>query len=189
MKKSPSKQVSLKLPWAEISCWQEFWAGLRWIIEALTRGDLDGIRADWLCRYSDFKADREATEATLTKLKIRLRDKQHVLVGHNLFTDLGFLFATFFGPLPDKVVEFQNVINVLFPNVIDTKFLHTEGNITDGAGRETLKEILAPFRKIHRPMILLHENHSSYGSTGANKDHEAGYDSMYSLYTHQLESC
>ena len=55
-------------------------------------------------------------------------------------------------------------------NGVNTDFLifYTEG----------LKDLLEPFRKNHIPLIVLHEQHTSYGiATG--KSHEAGFDSAY----------
>ncbi len=42
--------------------------------------------------------------------------------------------------------------------------------------RVNLKELLAPFRKTHVPLIVLHEKHTSYGAE-FGKEHEAGFDS------------
>lgn len=42
--------------------------------------------------------------------------------------------------------------------------------------RSNLKDLLAPFRKMHFPLILLHQDHTPYG-VAFGKDHEAGYDS------------
>jgi poly(A)-specific ribonuclease len=150
--------------------------GLRWIIEALTNGDISDIPVEWFCPYLASWEERDAIATSFKEVKEKLQNKKHIVVGHNLFTDLGFLYATFFGPLPDTVTGFQQVINRLFPIVIDTKFLHTDGNTNAGTGREPLKEILRLLKKAHLPMILLHRKHNLY-DTALSREHEAGYDS------------
>lgn len=100
-----------------------------------------------------------------------------MIVGHNLFTDLVYLYTTFVGPLPNDVEDFQDRIRGLFPIVIDTKYLATEGQDSMSATmRKSLCELLEPFKKIHTPLIVLHEEHNSYGAA-IGKQHEAGYDS------------
>lgn len=42
--------------------------------------------------------------------------------------------------------------------------------------RVGLKDLLAPFRKSHTPLIVLHQEHAGYGSD-FGKEHEAGFDS------------
>lgn len=153
---------------------------MRWIFEALTGGDLSAIDPVWFYRAKQDDNDKpEVTmsviEAELTKVISTLKTKKHTIVGHNLFTDLGFLFNTFVGELPDEASLFQEYIHKLFPTIIDTKFLATYG-MTSMSSRSNLASLLEPFRKIHQPLILLHEEHSSYGSV-AGKSHEAGFDS------------
>ncbi|KAK0128249.1 hypothetical protein ONS95_000226 [Cadophora gregata] len=151
--------------------------GLRWIFEALSGGELSDIDPDWFCSKSAedseeqwFKVQREFAEVVET-----LRNKKHIIVGHNLFADLAFLFRTFIGHLPVNVKHFQEDIHALFPYVIDTKYIATYGADAMST-RSNLKELLAPLRKTHVPLILLHESHTTYGAE-FGKEHEAGFDS------------
>ncbi|CZR66890.1 related to poly(A)-specific ribonuclease [Phialocephala subalpina] len=149
--------------------------GMRWIFEALSGGDLSGIDPDWFCKglgLKEINAVKEEFKEICEKLK---NNKKRILVGHNLFTDLGFLYKTFIGTLPTSVKHFQEEIHDLFPFVIDTKYLATHG-AKDMSPRSNLKELLTPFRKVHTPLILLHQEHTSYGSE-IGRDHEAGFDS------------
>lgn len=155
--------------------------GLRWIFEALSGGSLEGINPSWFC---DPNNEDPETELLLKKKELadvvqKLKIKQHTIVGHNLFTDLAFIYRTFVGKLPRTVKHFQEDIHEIFPLVIDTKFLATHG---DGQMqlRTNLKELLVPFKKIHTPLIVLHEKHTSYGSTHG-KEHEAGFDSKFAF--------
>ncbi|PBP26994.1 CAF1 family ribonuclease [Diplocarpon rosae] len=152
-------------------------ARLRWIFEALAGGDLSGIDPESLYDKSaeDSGEQLARVQVELASLISLIRTKRHILVGHNLFADLAFLFATFVGHLPVNVKHFQEDIHALFPHVIDTKFVATYG--TDAMNpRVGLKDLLAPFRKTHVPLIVLHEKHNAYGA-GFGKEHEAGFDS------------
>ena len=150
---------------------------MRWIFEALARGDLSGINPEWFAsKTSEDPADQlPAVTKELELVAAALLKKNTILVGHNLFYDLGFLYKTFVGPLPASLKEFQQEIHALFPIVIDTKYLATHEH-DDMSTRASLKDLLEPFRNEHMPRILLHEQHSSYGGA-YSKEHEAGYDS------------
>ncbi|KAF7891512.1 uncharacterized protein EAF02_001837 [Botrytis sinoallii] len=156
-------------------------SGARFIFEALCGGDLTGIDPMWSYTHDEnaqpntVDSSHVALEAELAKVTKKLKEKQHVIVGHNLFTDLCFLYKTFIGDLPAGVGDFQSQIHSLFPFVIDTKYLATY-NSDAMKPRVNLKELLIPFQKIHMPLILLHEKHNTYGATNGNA-HEAGFDS------------
>lgn len=139
-------------------------------------GDLSGIESQWFTKHLDM-TEAKAIEEGFQKIVKTLKDKKHIVVGHNLFFDLGFLYKTFIGILPNNVKHFQEDINELFPFIIDTKYLATQGPGTQNP-RSGLKDLLEPFRKLHIPLIVLHEDHISYGA-GYGRDHEAGYDSNY----------
>ncbi|KAE9367339.1 CAF1-domain-containing protein [Stipitochalara longipes BDJ] len=151
--------------------------GLRWIFEALVGGDLSGIDPEWLASKTSENPEDQlpVVKKQLGRIIRSLQRKKHVLVGHNLFMDLAFIHKTFIGPLPSNVGHFQQTIHDHFPIVIDTKYLATYN--TDAMNpRANLKELLAPFKKSHVPLIVLHEAHTEYG-TAYGKEHEAGFDS------------
>jgi poly(A)-specific ribonuclease len=152
--------------------------GLRWIFEALAGGDLSGIEPKWFCDESSetYSKDLEKVTRELAQVTHTLRTKTHAIVGHNLFTDLGFIYNTFMGPLPRSVRQFQDDIHEQFPIVIDTKFLATHGADPMNP-RAGLKDLLTPFKKSHVPLIVLEEKHTAYGAA-LGKDHEAGFDSL-----------
>jgi poly(A)-specific ribonuclease len=154
-------------------------SGLRFVFEALAGGDLTAIDPEWFCVKGSEKPEDQLAHAEweLTAVREALRIKKQVIVGHNLFTDLGFLYATFVGTLPYSVTHFQEDIHEFFPRVIDTKYLATYGADATNP-RTNLKELLAPFRKIHVPLIVLHEEHMAYGAS-FGKEHEAGFDSLF----------
>jgi len=140
-------------------------------------GNLDSIPTDWFCDFTSENPEKQkkAIDARFKALKEKLQKKQHVIVGHNLFMDLGFLYATFIGPLPPTLLGFQQAINEVFPVVFDTKYVASEGQ--DSMSPQTpLKDLLKPFKRTKDgPMVALHEKHNKYG--GREMDHEAGFDS------------
>jgi poly(A)-specific ribonuclease len=103
-----------------------------------------------------------------------LKKKSHLIVGHNLFTDLAFLYKMFVGSLPDEAWEFQQQIHGMFPRVIDTKYMFTYKNGSMHSNNR-LADIYESLKIQTLPFIVLDEKHSSYGGLG--KEHEAGYDS------------
>ncbi|KAG9247249.1 ribonuclease H-like domain-containing protein [Calycina marina] len=151
--------------------------GLRWVVEALVSGDLEGLTADWfysdVCHMRSSDNDKEAVEAKLALVKQKLKVKKHIVVGHNLFMDLGFLYATFIGPLPQKVADFQKAIHEILPVVMDTKYIDSAGQ-TAMSSKMMLKDLLREYKKLEAPPIYLHGQHSNYN--GCEKQHEAGYD-------------
>lgn len=153
--------------------------GFRWIIEALTGGSLHGIELSWFAKDpddgSDIFYDEQYFSARLDRAKAHLKTRRPVLVGHNLFTDLIYLYHSFIGQLPDTISEFRIRIHDLFPTIVDTKYLatHNCGNINPASSLEQIEETL---RTQEIPVIHTHPHHTKY----VNKEafHEAGYDSL-----------
>lgn len=117
-------------------------AGLRWIVEAMTGGDLSAIDpmtfepSSTEPRWLNVKEIQREWDET----KDILRKKQTVLVGHNLFMDLINFYKCFFGKLPDRLEDFQAIIHRMFPLIIDTKYLATH-NSPDPNSRSGLEEL------------------------------------------------
>ncbi|KAE9990704.1 hypothetical protein EG327_001051 [Venturia inaequalis] len=153
--------------------------GFRWIIEALAGGSLHDIELPWFAKDpvdgSDIFFDEQDFSARLNRAKAHLKTRRPVLVGHNLFTDLIYLYHSFIGKLPDTVSEFRTRIHDLFPTIVDTKYLatHNCGNINPASSLEQIEETL---RTQETPVIHTHPYHTKY----VNKEafHEAGYDSL-----------
>lgn len=107
--------------------------GLRWIIEAIGNQVQAVIPQE---QHSSITLDQalqdvlktENTEQGGARRDVRkdlrnLADNATTIVGHNLFLDLIYLYACFFGPLPDRVEDFQGAIKKIFPVAIDTKYI------------------------------------------------------------------
>lgn len=148
--------------------------GVRYILEALVKNsELSNLDPKRFCVDEEghpafFDVDA-FNENTLKPLK----DKSHIIIGHNMFTDMAFLYQTFFGDLPQTVVEFSKCIGSLFPTVFDTKYMSTHG-LDSMQPRHNLKDLYIETTG-QRPTISLHRDHLSY--IGSSREHEAGYDS------------
>ncbi|KAI9760982.1 MAG: Mitochondrial beta-keto-acyl synthase [Chaenotheca gracillima] len=152
--------------------------GLRWLWEAMVGGDLSGIDERSFTKSQTgeplFVNLAEIT-SRIAALQSKFASRPTVLVGHNMFTDLVCLYHTFFGPLPEKVEEFQLLSHRLFPLIIDTKWMFTFHS-DDDTLRSSLQEIEEGLRKQDIPMIETHFEHQRYLIT--EMTHEAGYDSF-----------
>ncbi|KAF3044543.1 hypothetical protein E8E11_002706 [Didymella keratinophila] len=144
--------------------------GFRWIFEALVGGDINNdllyiLRSNGPSEHRD-RFDRASA---------RLKKHRPVIVGHNMFTDIVYLYRTFVGPLPDTLEAFNEKLHELCPRIVDTKYLatHDEGDLN---ASPTLEEIAKGLQKQHRPTIVTHEDHAKYN--GLEAFHEAGYDSL-----------
>ena len=147
--------------------------GLRWPIEALARGDLSSISSKVIPAPLH---ELETTRKTFELLRETLKDKRTILVGHNVFMDLMYLYDCFFGPLPPTISEFSEEISKLFPNIIDTKYMATHNSLNVSLEKSSLPELSFKLEHIASPKILLHPDHTRYAVEKSL--HEAGYDSM-----------
>jgi hypothetical protein len=112
--------------------------GLRWLVEAMTGGDLAAIES-WNSRPKI--SGSKNTKPLFPGLLARLKRKQTILVGHNIFIDLVYFYACFIGKLPDQVEDFQDIMHRLFPTIIDTKYLATHANDNSPMSRSSLEEL------------------------------------------------
>ncbi|KAF2270017.1 CAF1-domain-containing protein [Lojkania enalia] len=152
--------------------------GFRWVIEALAGGDIGPIDPTYFSRNPSgmiTATDIADTKDRFARAVMRLRHRQPVLVGHNMFTDLVYLYQSFIGDLPPTLKEFQQAIHRLFPKIVDTKYLATYG-VGDLNASPTLQEIAEKLQSQPLPKIITDANHSKYHKTEAH--HEAGYDSL-----------
>jgi len=105
--------------------------GFRWLTEALAGQDISAI--DFHTVPLDIKGEQnqyisvQAFENRVAEIRKALESAPRVLVGHNCFMDLAFIYRYFYGPLPDTVEEFQEVLHTVFPMIVDTKYLSTSG--------------------------------------------------------------
>ena len=144
--------------------------GFRWIFEALVGGEINNDLL-YILRSNGPSDSRDRFDRVLA----RLLKHRPVIVGHNMFTDIVYLYRTFVGPLPDTLEAFNEKLHELCPRIVDTKYLatHDEGDLN---ASPTLEEISKGLQKQHLPTIVTHEDHAKYNNVEAF--HEAGYDSL-----------
>jgi poly(A)-specific ribonuclease len=143
----------------------------------LTGGDLSGLDPKWFRINENGEpafTDLEAIKQTIQEVKKTLENKSQVLVGHNLFNDLIFIYRTFVGTLPDEVTEFNQRIHQLFPQIFDTKYMATAAG-SSMQSNSSLRDICDEVKTLTKPFIVLAERHMAYAAR--HRDHEAGYDS------------
>ena len=149
--------------------------GFRWVIEAMTGGNISGIPNDWLVSgLAGVDVKDKSPQAFVTGLQEKLRARRRVVVGHNCFTDLVYLYKCFIGTLPRGVEDFQDEIRILFPGVIDTKHIATAGS--KKWGNTSLEEVEIDMRSEAVPLIEVPAEYARYQY--ASSYHEAGYDSL-----------
>lgn len=117
--------------------------------------------------------------------------KKHVIVGHNVFSDLIYLYECFVGPLPPTVQEFGKEIadsckmyscaylffgiSTNFYRVIDTKFMATFHS-TSGSSNSSLQSMWECLSTLPGPNLSVPPAFLSYMANSAH--HEAGYDAF-----------
>lgn len=87
--------------------------GFRWVFEALAKnGNIDRTELLYVARTSGMAsaADTQAIRNRYDRAIERLKTKQPVLVGHNMFTDIVYFYRTFVGPLPVCNQEIPSVL-------------------------------------------------------------------------------
>ncbi|KAL5119306.1 hypothetical protein ACEQ8H_002793 [Pleosporales sp. CAS-2024a] len=149
--------------------------GFRWVFEALAHGNLDHAEPLFAARkMGDVSASHDVRDRYDRAVQ-RLRKRQPVLVGHNMFTDIVYLYRTFVGELPETLQGFRDAIHKEFPKIVDTKYLatHAEGDLN---ASPTLQEIAQGLSAQPLPEIVTDQNHGKYQHVEAF--HEAGYDSL-----------
>ena len=145
--------------------------GFRWIFEALVGGEINNDLL-YILRNTAPVDGRDRFDRALARLK---KKGKTLLVGHNMFTDIVYLYRTFVGPLPETLQEFNKALHELAPRIVDTKYLatHAEGDLN---ASPTLEDIAKSLQDQPLPRIVTHEDHAKYNNVEAF--HEAGYDSL-----------
>lgn len=132
--------------------------GLRWVVEAMcpNAGSVPHFSDVMEWGFPPVEMTEQNTQAfrnRFVQLLHRLREKRPVLVGHNLFLDLIYFYRCFFGPLPDRVQDFQSAMGDLFPMIFDTKYLADSVNDNSPLYKSSLEEIDEELSKLPTPVI------------------------------------
>ena len=157
--------------------------GFRWIIEALLGSNISGLdlklcASDAVTGEAIF-ADLQEYNAQFNRAQALMRGCPRVLVGHNCFLDLVYVYRTFIGELPETVVEFQTKLHKLWPTIIDTKYMatHNCGDINPMSSLEQIAKQLEEYQLAQgKQLDTLDELHTKYKDVEVF--HEAGFDSF-----------
>lgn len=153
--------------------------GFRWIIEALQGSnvssfDLRECAKDPITGEPVF-VDMDDYRAKWNRAQALLRNNPRVIVGHNCFLDMVYIYRTFIGELPKTVEEFQQKLNNQWPVVVDTKYMSTH-NCGDISPVSSLEQIAEQLSELETPVVRTHSQHNKYDDRAAF--HEAGFDSF-----------
>ena len=97
--------------------------GFRWIFEALVKGgNLSRTDLLYVARTTGMAptAETDDTRTRFDNAMERLNTKQQVIVGHNMFTDIVYLYRTFVGELPVRHEEFYTCLCVMLMKLTRT---------------------------------------------------------------------
>ncbi len=160
-------QLQRKIAWFENNLARQI--GIRWLAEALcpdvdkvlrreygppfASGNLAALATLMYPAMNMADEERESHNIRFSELCKTLRERRTFLVGHNLFLDLIYFHTLFFGPLPDRVEDFQKTIAQLFPLVVDTKYLADKVNDNSPLYKSSLQELDQELSKLPFPII------------------------------------
>lgn len=153
--------------------------GFRWIIEALHGSNIGGVDLRECAKDSvtgeAIFADMDLYKSQFNRAQGLLRGNPKVLVGHNCFLDLVYIYRTFIDELPNTVEEFQEKLHKLWPVIVDTKYMSTH-NCGDINPASSLEQIAGQLSAQRTPVVDTDVQHTKYNNVEAF--HEAGYDSF-----------
>ncbi|KAM0334333.1 hypothetical protein ACHAQA_001358 [Verticillium albo-atrum] len=126
------------------------------IFEALCGGNfIDLINAEELSSTLEacpgWRDNVEDLRWLLQNCQTALQNNPPVLVAHNMFYDMTFLYDTFVGHLPATLGEFQIEFQALFPRIIDTKVFAISMDKIDGI--DSLGNLFNTFRYDHPEVV------------------------------------
>jgi poly(A)-specific ribonuclease len=156
--------------------------GFRWLIDALQGNNIAGKSKNIDLR--EIAKDPETGEPTVAdydyyksridRAQSLLRNNPRIIVGHNCFLDLIYIYNTFIGALPDTVEQFQQKLHAAWPVIVDTKYMSTH-NCGDISPVSSLEQIAHQLSHEKKPTVDTFAKHDKYRDIEAF--HEAGYDS------------
>nr|POE79572.1 poly(a)-specific ribonuclease parn [Quercus suber] len=154
--------------------------GFRWVIDALLgSSSIDNLDVKECARNpltgEPIFADLTQYRAQFHRACTRIRGNPKMIVGHNCFLDMVYIYHAFIGPLPDTVEEFSSVLHKHWPEVVDTKYMSTH-NCGDINPVSSLEQIAHQLSTEEVPKIVVDGNHMKYD--GIEAFHEAGFDSF-----------
>lgn len=132
----------------------------------------------------ELEAERVARENEELELAVglslvlqELSRAKKLIVGHNMLLDLLFVIRQFFRPLPPNFHEFKKIVRELFPLLLDTKYLCTNGELKVHVYSSVLGQVFDAVNKepFKLPKVTCTLKGHEY-SPHEMKQHDAGYD-------------
>ncbi|KAI1769250.1 CAF1-domain-containing protein [Hypoxylon sp. FL1150] len=154
-------------------------SGLQILFEALSGGSFaEKVDQQWVCHSDRASVGNDTWNEFNRKFNFHqceanLKKNRPIIIGHNAFQDLAFIYQTFFEPLPPKVDDFLTSIHQLFPCIIDTKFMHTRRKHMMDQDRSL--KYLDDYFANHKFPPIRHLSNLGDITTGP---HDAAYDSV-----------
>lgn len=127
------------------------------------------------------RVDQENNELELTiGLSLVLQElsrARKLIIGHNMLLDLLFVIRQFFRPLPPHFHDFKKIVRELFPLLLDTKYLCTNGELKVHVYSSVLGHVFDAVNKepFKLPEVKCTFEEHKY-SNQEMKQHDAGYD-------------
>jgi len=121
----------------------------------------------------------ENVEAALGFSKVikMMSDSKKLVVGHNMVLDICHTLNQFCAPLPADYVDFKEMANTIFPNILDTKLMANTIPFKDEIMNTSLGELLKTVSEKPYHMLTIKPRKEGYGYNETDdKYHEAGYD-------------
>ncbi|KXJ67919.1 hypothetical protein RP20_CCG007690 [Aedes albopictus] len=106
-----------------------------------------------------------------------LSQARKLIIGHNMLLDLLFIIRQFFRPLPHSYQDFKKTMRELFPLILDTKYLCTNGELKVHIYSSVLAHVFEAVNKAPfiMPDVTCGFEEHKY-SADDTKHHDAGYD-------------
>jgi CAF1 family ribonuclease len=150
----------------------------RWLIEAICGGDITRMPSEYFINalpsgVNPTDGEGGALRKFIDDLQRQLNSRRRILVGHNCFMDLIYLYRCFIGELPPRLEDFQELIREMFPAVVDTKYIASFGESWQSTSLQEVEEKL-PTEGVPRVEVPAEFDRYAIGQSL----HEAGYDSL-----------
>ncbi|KAK3692921.1 ribonuclease H-like domain-containing protein [Podospora appendiculata] len=149
-------------------------SAFRFIIEALVRNDFAEDITPQLLKGNktapQFGDQPGAAWNYLKSLEQKIKKSRPIIIGHNQFYDLCFIYERFIGSLPPDITGFRKELRRLFPRLVDTKHLAYSQHSRGDDGRRPLDELFKVRKDRQIPIFVQDTSQHS-------EAHQAGYDS------------
>ncbi|KAK3333121.1 ribonuclease H-like domain-containing protein [Cercophora scortea] len=106
----------------------------------------------------------------LKSLEQKIKENQPVIIGHNHFYDLCFIYERFIGSLPSTKNDFRKELRQLFPRLVDTKHLAYVQQKHGDHSRESLADLFKVWKDQKHPRFV-------QDTSQQPEAHHAGHDS------------